>query len=118
MVSPRHRQGEVRCLASYRETAFTAALTVAMPLWAQAPITTEELNRQGLNRPAYVQQLERIAPPNDFIDDPVGVNAAALAVGERPAAPGLPGLLPLLGLGVVAAGSVVNTVLLGVPTQY
>jgi hypothetical protein len=102
-----------------REAAFTAALTVAVPVGAQVPIAAENLNRQELNRLADVQQqLERIAAPNDFIADPVGVNAAALAAGVRPAAPGFPGLVPLLGLGVVAAGSVVNTVLLGVPTRY
>jgi hypothetical protein len=101
-----------------REAVFTAALTVAVPVWAQVPITAEVLNRQELNRLACAQQPRRIAPPDDFIDDPVGVNAAALAAGARPAAPGFPALLPLLGLGVVAAGSVVNTVLLGVPTQY
>jgi hypothetical protein len=101
-----------------REAALTAALAVALPVWAQVPITAEELNRQELTRLAYAQQSGRMAPPNDFIDDPVGVNAAALAVGVIPAAPEFPGLFPILGLGVVAAGSVVNTVLLGVPTQY
>jgi hypothetical protein len=101
-----------------REAAFLAALTVAVPVWAQVPITAEDLNRQELNRLAYAQQPARIAAPNDFIADPVGVNAAALAAGVSPAAPGFPGLVPLLGLGVVAAGSVVNTVLLGIPNQY
>jgi hypothetical protein len=101
-----------------RDAAFTAALIVAAPAWAQVPITAEDLNRQELNRLAYAQQPGPIAPPNDSIDDPVGVNVAALAAGARPVAPGLPGLLPMLGLGVVAAGSVVNAVLLGVPTQY
>jgi hypothetical protein len=89
-----------------------------VPVWAQVPITAEDLNRQELNRLVCAQQPGRIAPPNDFIDDAVGMNAAALAVGVRPAAPDFPGLFAILGLGVVAAGSVVNTVLLGVPTQY
>ena len=33
-----------------REAAFTVALTVATPVWAQVPITAEDLNRQELNR--------------------------------------------------------------------
>jgi hypothetical protein len=64
-----------------REAVFTAALTVAVPVWAQVPITAEVLNRQELNRLACAQQPRRIAPPDDFIDDPVGMNAAALAAG-------------------------------------
>jgi NAD(P)-dependent dehydrogenase (short-subunit alcohol dehydrogenase family) len=49
-----------------REAAFAAVLTVAAPVWAQAPMTAEDLNRQELNRLAYVQQPARAAPPNGF----------------------------------------------------
>src|SRR5216684_3077708 len=93
-----------------RETAFAAVLTIAAPVWAQVPMTAEDLNRQELNRLAYAQQPGRIAPPDVFITDAVGVNAAALAAGIRPPAPRLPGLLTLLGLGVAAGISVVDTV--------
>jgi hypothetical protein len=98
-----------------RDAAFTAALTVTVPVWAQVPITAEDLNRQELNRLAHAQQSGWIAPPNGFIADPVGLLVADRITSP---APRFPGLLPLVGLGVVAAGSVVNTVLLGVPTQY
>src|ERR1700687_5254014 len=33
-----------------RGAAFAAALTIAAPVWAQASITTEDLNRQELNQ--------------------------------------------------------------------
>jgi hypothetical protein len=90
-----------------REAAFTAVLTLSSPVWAQ---TAEDLNRQELNRLAYAQQPGRIAPPNVFIADPVGL---IVADGIRPSAPRFPGLLTLLGLGIGAGGLVVNTVLVG-----
>ena len=33
-----------------REVVLTAALTIAAPVWAQVPMTAEDLNRQELNR--------------------------------------------------------------------
>lgn len=98
-----------------REAAFTAVLTVTAPVWAQVPMTAEDLNRQELNRLAYAQQPERIAPPNAVVGDPVGL---IVADGIRPAAPRFPGLLTLVGLGLAVGGSVVDTVLVSGPSQY
>ena len=97
-----------------REAAFTAVLTVAAPVWAQAPMTAEDLNRQEQNRLAYAQQPGRTTPPV-FIADPVGL---IVRDGVRYPSPGVPGLLSLLGLGIGAAGSVLNTVAVGGPSQY
>ena|SRR5258708_322554 len=95
-----------------RGAAFTAVLMVAAPVWAQVPMTAEDLNRQELNRLAYAQQPGRMAPPNVFIADPVGLIVAG---GIRPSPPRFPGLLTLLGYGVWATGSVAGTVLVGEP---
>jgi hypothetical protein len=100
-----------------REAAFAAVLTVAAPVWAQVPMTAEDLNRQELNRLAQAPQAGRTAPANVVINDTVGVNAAALAAGKRPPSPPLPGLLTLLGVGVAAGLSVVDTVVVGGPIR-
>jgi|SRR5271168_324663 len=97
-----------------REAAFAAVLTVAAPVWAQAPMTSEDLNRQEVNRLAYAQQPGRTAPPV-FIADPVGL---IVRDGVRYSSPGFPGLGTLLGLGMAGAGVVVNTVAVGGPSQY
>jgi hypothetical protein len=97
-----------------REAAFTAVLTIAAPVWAQVPMTAQDLNRQELNRLAYAQQPGPIAPPDVVVADPVGL---IVADGIRPAAPRFPGLLTLLGLGLAAGGSVIDTVLVG-PSPY
>lgn len=94
-----------------REAALVTLLTVVVPVWAQA-MTAEDLNRQELNRLAHAQQ---IAPPNVLVPDPVGL---IVADGIRPAPPHFPGLLTLLGLGVAVAGSALDTVLVGGPSQY
>ena len=98
-----------------REAAFVAVLAVAAPVWAQAPMTAADLNRQELNRLASAQASGRMAPPNGFVADPVGL---IVADGIRPAPPRFPGLLTLLGLGIAAGGSVLDTVLAGGPSQY
>jgi hypothetical protein len=97
-----------------RGAAFTAALTVAVPVWAQVPLTSEQLNSQELNRLAQAQQAAPVAPPNGFIGDAVGLNAAVAATSP---APRFPGALPLLGLAARAAGSVANRVLFGIPND-
>ena len=93
-----------------------AVLTVAPPVWAQVPLAAEDLNRLELNRLATTTTT---APPITtapaFVPDPVGL---IVADGIRPASPRFPGLLTILGLGIVAAGSVVDTVLVGGPRQY
>ena len=98
-----------------REAVFAVVLTVGVPAWAQVPMTAEDLNRQELNRLAYAQQPGRIAPPNVVVPDPVGL---IVADGIRPAAPPFPGLLTMVGLGLAAGLSVVDTVLVGGPSQY
>ena len=97
-----------------QKAAFVAALTAAAPVWAQAPMTTADLNRQELNRLAAAQAPRPMAPPG-FVPDPVGL---IVADGIRPPPPRFPGLLTLLGLGVAAGGSVLDTVLAGGPSQY
>ncbi len=101
-----------------RGAAFAAVLTIAAPVWAQSPVTAEDLNRQELNRLAYAQQPGRIVPPDVFIADAVGVNTAALAAGRTFSAPRFPGLLTLLGLGVAAGLTVVDAVVAGDPNRY
>lgn len=98
-----------------RETAFMAVLTVAAPVWAQTPMTAEDLNRQELNRLAPASQPTRIAPANGFVADPVGL---IVADGTRPEPSRFPGLLTLLGLGIGAGGAALDTVLVGGPSQY
>jgi hypothetical protein len=97
-----------------RGAVFTAALMVAVPVWAQAPSTAEQLNSQELNRLAHVQQALPAAPPNAFIADAAGLNAAVAATSP---APRFPGALPLLGIGAVVTGSVLNKVLFGIPND-
>ena len=97
-----------------REAAFSAVLTIAAPVWAQPPMTSEDLNRQELNRLAYAQQPGRTTPPV-FIADPVGL---IVRDGVRYRATGFPGLGTLLGLGIAGAGVVINTVAVGGPNQY
>jgi len=92
--------------------AFTAALTIAAPVWAQVPITAEDLNRQELNRLATTTAAPVAAAPA-FVADPVGL---IVADGIRPAGPRFPGLLTLIGLPLAVGGSVVSTVLWGTPT--
>jgi len=53
------------------------------------------------------------APQQPFIADPVGLIAADGPKASAP--PRFPGLLNLLGLGVLAGGAVVTTVLVGSP---
>lgn len=94
-----------------REAVLVTLLTVAVPVLAVA-MTAEDLNRQEMNRLAHAQQM---APPNGFVADPVGL---IVADGIRPAPPRFPGLLTLLGLGIGAVGSALDTVLMGGPRQY
>jgi hypothetical protein len=89
-------------------TAFLAALAVAAPVWAQA-LTTQDLNRQELNRLATTL----VASPPVVIADPVGLITAD--GGPKPEAAPFPGLLNLAGFGVWVAGSAVSTVLVGAP---
>jgi hypothetical protein len=44
-----------------RGAAFTVALTIAAPVWAQVPMTAEVLNRQELNRLATTAAAPAIA---------------------------------------------------------
>ena len=98
-----------------RNAAFTTVLMVASPVWAQMPPTAEDLNRQELNRLAITQQPRWTAPPNMVVDDPVGL---IVAQGIRPVPPAFPGLLTVAGVVVAGVASVLDTVLVGGPSQY
>ncbi|HEV2188385.1 MAG TPA: hypothetical protein VGR70_14340 [Stellaceae bacterium] len=98
-----------------REAAFVTVLAVAAPVWAQAPMTAADLNRQELNRLASAPAPAPMARPNGFVADPVGL---IVADGIRPPPPRFPGLLTLLGVGVAAGGSFLDTLLVGGPSQY
>jgi len=97
----------IRCL---REASFIVALTVAAPVWAQPPMTAEDLNRQELNRLASAPQPGPVAPSNVVIPDPVGL---IVADGIRPGDPRVPGLLTLVGYGLAAGGTALDAVLVG-----
>jgi len=97
-----------------RQAAFVAVLAVAAPVWAQAPMTAEDLNRQELNRLTSAPATGRIAPPNNFVADPVGL---IVADGIRPAPARFPGMLTLIGVGAGITGSILDMVLAGGPSQ-
>jgi hypothetical protein len=98
-----------------RNAALTTVLMVSTPVWAQTPTTADDLNRQELNRLANTQQPRWTAPPNMVVDDPVGL---MVAQGIRPTPPPFPGLLTVAGVAVAGVASVLDTVLLGGPSQY
>ena len=99
-----------------RLVAFAAIVAATTPVCAQAQMTAEDLNRMELNRLLQAQQPSRIAPPvappSVFIADPVGLIVADRA---RYQPPSFPGLGTLVGLGIVGAGSVINTLVMGGP---
>jgi hypothetical protein len=70
--------------------AFIAALTIAAPVWAQGPMTAEDLNRQELYRLATTT-TPPVAGVPAFVPDTVGL---IVADGIRPEPPSL-----LLGVG-------------------
>jgi len=92
-----------------KTVALLGGMAVATPSWAQS---AEDLNRQELSRLQSQTVTAAVAPPQGFVADPVGLIAA-----ESPARPAyrFPGLINLLGLGVLAGGAVVTTVLVGPP---
>lgn len=95
-------------ISHLRKAAFIVALTVASPVWAHSPMSAEELNGQELYRLA----TQPAAPPNAVIPDPVGL---IVADGIRPAPTRFPGLFTLVGYGIAAGGTALDTLLMGPP---
>jgi hypothetical protein len=76
--------------------ALVSALTIAAPVWAQVPMTAEDLNRQELYRLATTTA-------------PLGL---IVAEGMRPQPPS-PGLLTAVGYGLATGATAISTVLVG-----